>query len=204
MSLVVTSLQQQMPLIKEMRHLKTGSIIAAIRNESEFDAVLSTEIEVIFDLCADLLTLSARVEKAHLAKRKFFIHFDLATGIAKDKSGMRFAKIAGVDGIISTRANIIKLAREEGLFTVQRFFILDSQSVSTTVESLRSSKADMIEIMPGVIPKIIKNLKTKISIPIIAGGLIETEDEVRAILNSGATAVSTGNPKLWKDCEVLP
>jgi hypothetical protein len=40
----------------------------------------------------------------------------------------------GVDGIISTRTNIIKFARQEGLTTVQRFFIVDSHSVDTTVE----------------------------------------------------------------------
>lgn len=182
--------------------MKNGSVIAAIRNEADLDAVLSTGIQIIFDLCADLLTLSTKVKKVHAAGKKIFIHFDLATGIAKDKSGMRFAKIAGVDGIISTRSNIIKLAREEELFTIQRFFIVDSQSVATTVEGLRSSKADMIEIMPGIIPKIIRYLKEKISVPIIAGGLIETEEEIKALLDNGATAISTGNVTLWNYSEV--
>ncbi len=182
--------------------MKNGSVIAAIRSEADLEAVLSTKTEVIFDLCADLLALPAKVEKVHEHGKKIFIHFDLATGIAKDKTGVRFAKIAGVDGIISTRANIIKIAREEGLFTIQRFFILDSQSVATTVEGLRSSKADMIEIMPGIIPKIIEKLKEMLSVPIIAGGLIETEDEIKTLIKSGATAISTGNAKLWNFSEV--
>jgi glycerol uptake operon antiterminator len=103
-----------------------------------------------------------------------------------------------VDGIISTRTNIIKMAKEEGVFSIQRFFILDSHSIDTTLESLKSSKADMIEIMPGIIPKIIKRLKESVDIPIIAGGLIETKEEIKEILKSGAFAISTGKEELWK------
>lgn len=50
----------------------------------------------------------------------------------------------------------------------------------------------MIEIMPGTLDKVIKKLKNEINIPIIAGGLIETQEEIKASLESGASAVSTG------------
>ena len=40
-----------------------------------------------------------------------------------------------------------------GLFTIQRFFIVDSHSVDTAVESIRIGKPDVVEIMPGVIGK---------------------------------------------------
>ena len=56
----------------------------------------------------------------------------------------------------------------------------------------------MIEIMPGIIPKIIKSLAAEINTPIIAGGLIETEAEISSVLEAGATAISTGNKELWK------
>ena len=55
----------------------------------------------------------------------------------------------------------------------------------------------MIEIMPGIMPRVIEEIKTKISLPVIAGGLIETKAEVTAALASGAAAVSTGMPELW-------
>ena len=88
-------------------------------------------------------------------------------------------------------------AVESGLFTVQRFFIVDSHSIDTTVESLKMSKPDMIEIMPGVAPKIIRQIKEKINITVIAGGLIETKNEVSEALNNGANAISTGKVELW-------
>lgn len=174
------------------------NIVAAIRNDEELKKVLKTDVENVFDLASDLFNLKKRVEILHENNRKMFIHFDLATGIGKDKSGIMFVKKTGVDGIISTRTNIIKMAKEEGVFSIQRFFILDSHSIDTTLESLKSSKADMIEIMPGIIPKIIKRLKESVDIPIIAGGLIETKEEIKEILKSGAFAISTGKEELWK------
>lgn len=63
-------------------------------------------------------------------------------------------------------------------------------------ESIDLSKPDMIEIMPGVIGKIIKRFSMG-TIPVIAGGLIETKNEVTDAIRQGAIAVSTGNQKLW-------
>ena len=108
-----------------------------------------------------------------------------------------YVKNAGVDGVISTRVSIIKAARECGVFTVQRFFAVDSQSVDTTVEAVKSAKPDMLEIMPGVLTKVIKRLRQLVKVPIIAGGLIDSVDEIEEILESGATAISTSKKEIW-------
>ena len=67
----------------------------------------------------------------------------------------------------------------------------------TTEEAVKASKPDMIEIMPGAIGKVIERLKKSIDVPIIAGGLIESIDEVKDAWMSGAIAVSTGKSELW-------
>lgn len=180
-----------------MLQMKKGTVIAAVKSEN-FDAAAASDTGWIFDLSPDLNNLAERVSIAHARGKMLLIHFDLATGIGKDKSGMQFAKRMGVDGIISTRMNIIKLARQCGLFTIQRFFIVDSHSIETTIETIDSSKPDMIEIMPGIAPKIISRLSGRVDVPIIAGGLIETAAEVNAVTAAGATAVTTGKHELWK------
>ena len=172
-------------------------MIAAVRGKEEMEAALASAVKIIFDLSPSILTLKETVLAVHKAGKKLFIHIDLAEGIGKDKAGICFAKEAGVDGIISTRVNIIKVAREAGLFTVQRFFAVDSRSVHTTIEAVRSSRPDMVEIMPGIMEKVISNLKKQITIPLIAGGLIETKEEVGRILAAGAAAVSSGKQELW-------
>ena len=181
----------------KMNLFNDGQIISATRSDEEFLKALNSRPYVVFDLDPDLTNISAKVKKAHSAGKKYFMHIDLAKGIGKDESAMKVLKKLGIDGIISTKVSVIKAAREQGLFTVQRFFIVDSHSMHTTEESVKSSKPDMIEIMPGAIGKVIERLKKSIGVPIIAGGLIESIDEVKDAWMSGAIAVSTGKSELW-------
>ena len=172
-------------------------IISATRSDEEFLRALNYATEIIFDLDPDLMNISVKVKKAHEAGKKYLVHVDLAKGLGKDESGVRFLRRIGADGVISTKVGVIKLAREQGLLTVQRFFIVDSHSISTTVDSVRSSKPDMIEIMPGTLCKVVERIKKSVDVPIIAGGLIETEEEVREIFKNDVAAVSTARPELW-------
>lgn len=173
-------------------------IIAAARSDEELMAAVKSKAEMIFMLSPNIEDLKRQTDAVHKSGKKMFIHLDLAEGIGKDEYGIRYAKSQGVDGIISTRTNIIKLAKKEDLFTVQRFFIVDSQSVSTAIETSRSSKADMIEVMPGTVTKVIKKLKKELEIPIVAGGLIETGEEIVKAISAGATAISTGKKEFWE------
>ena len=175
----------------------SGRIISATRSDEEFLRAVKAEPKIIFDLDPDLMNISAKVKKAHESDKLLFVHVDLAKGLGKDESGIRFLKRVGVDGVISTKVNMIKMAREQGLHTVQRFFIVDSHSVSTTVETVKSSKPEMIEIMPGTLGKVIERVGKSIDVPIIAGGLIEFEEEVADVFEMGAAAVSTGRQSLW-------
>lgn len=178
--------------------MNIGTVIAALRNEKDFEAALGGSPSVIFDLSPDINGLQRKVDAAHAVGKMLFVHIDLAAGVGKDESGIVFLKKLGIDGIISTRTNIIKIAREQGMFTVQRFFIVDSHSIATTLEALKASKADMIEIMPGIIPRVIRALREKVDVPIIAGGLIETKADVADALKNGAGAVSTSRTALWE------
>lgn len=172
-------------------------VIAAVRNEQEMDAAIQARAKLIFCLNPNILTLEETVRKVHDAGKKIFLHMDLAEGVGKDKAGLIYVKKAGVDGVISTRVNIIKAAKDVGLFCIQRFFIVDSHSIDTTIESVKSSRPDMVEIMPGIISKVICELKAVLNIPVIAGGLIETRQEIEEAARSGATAVSTSRQELW-------
>ena len=90
----------------------------------------------------------------------------------------------------------IRMAKDQNLLTVQRFFALDSQGMGSIQEMLRSTNPHLMEIMPGVVGKAIRQFSAG-TIPVIAGGLIETKQEVTAALGNGATAISTGRQELW-------
>ena len=178
-----------------MQSLERNPIIAAVREEG-FQAALDSPAEIIFHLGVDLLTLPTVVRAAHECGKMIFIHIDLAEGIGKDRTGIRYLAQCGADGIISTKIQLIRYAKEQGLVTIQRFFALDSKGMESIEETLRSSNPHLMEIMPGVITKAISRFE-KCHIPVIAGGLIETKGEVTEALKAGATAVSTGKEALW-------
>lgn len=172
-------------------------IIAAVRDEQGFSAALDAPPELIFLLKSSILDIREHIARAHEKGKKLFVHVDLAEGIGKDEAGMAHLASLGVDGIISTRIGIVRAAKELGLICVQRFFMIDSRSVDTAAESLVQSRADMVELMPGVACKAITKMKSRTRVPIIAGGLIDEKSEIIAALSAGATAISTGNAELW-------
>ena len=175
--------------------LECNPVIAAV-NEDNWDAALTSPAQVLFYLSADLLTVADRIDTAHKAQKYLFIHIDLAEGIGKDRAGIRYLAQCGVDGIISTRAQLIRYAKEQGLLTVQRFFALDSKGMESIDEMLRNTNPHLMEIMPGVIGKAIQRF-SKGHIPVIAGGLVQTKQEVTDALSCGAAAISTGCVELW-------
>ena len=175
--------------------LESCPVIAAIR-DNKWQSALDSPSEVLFYLEPHLSTIRERVAQAHAAEKLIFVHLDMAEGIGKDKEGVQYLADCGVDGIISTRAQIIRFAKDLGLLTVQRFFALDSQGLESIQEMLKSSHPHFMEIMPGVIPKVLQHFSAG-QTPVIAGGLIETKVEITGALRGGAIAVSTGSQELW-------
>lgn len=173
-------------------------VIAAVRSEHDLACALQSDIQCVFLLDSNIMTLGERIARAHAAGKLLFVHMDFAEGIGKDASGVTYLASQGVDGIISTRSHIIAAAKKNGISSVQRFFMIDSRSVDTALESLRQVQPDMIELMPALVYKSIARMKKNIRIPVIAGGLLETKDEIFSALNVGADMVSTANHALWE------
>jgi len=172
-------------------------IIAAVRSYEDFRCALSASVSTIFLLSCDLLSIDRYTKEAHEAEKKLFVHIDFLDGISKDAAGVSYLATKNIDGIISTRSNVIKCASDRGITTVQRFFMVDSRSVDTALDSLRSSHPDMIEVMPAIAYKTITKIKSRTSLPIIAGGLIEEKNEIFSAFNAGASGVSTAAKNMW-------
>jgi len=175
--------------------LEQDPVIAAV-GDDKFDDALQHPGKVIFYLSADLLTIGEKVEAAHKNGKVLMVHMDLAEGIGKDRTGVAYLAKCGADGIISTKSNLIRYAKEQELVAIQRCFALDSRGLDSIGEALRNTAPHLVEIMPGVIPKAISKF-AKSNVPVIAGGLLQTKAEVMEALDAGATAVSTGSKELW-------
>lgn len=175
--------------------LEDNPVVAAI-GDDKWDRALKSPAKVMFYLSANLLTVKERIQQAHDADKIIMVHIDLAEGIGKDSSGIQYLTNCGADGIISTRANMIRQAKNHGLIAIQRVFALDSKGMDSIDEMIKNACPNMIEIMPGVVEKAILRYSGG-KIPVIAGGLIETKAEVTAVLRCGAIAASTGMIELW-------
>ena len=178
-----------------MTCLECNPVIAAI-GDDKWQKALESPAQVIFYMSANLLTIAEKIQQAHAADKYVLIHLDLAEGIGRDRTGLRFLAQCGADGILSTKGQLIRQAREFGLFTVQRFFAVDSAGAEGIGDVFASTGPDLMEIMPGVVTKVIRTCSGK-GIPVIAGGLLQTKAEVTEALGAGATAISTGHPELW-------
>ena len=172
-------------------------IIAAVRCEDDFMAALDADIQTIFLLSSSILTVDKYIALAKEYEKKLFLHMDFVQGISNDAAGVKYLATKGIDGIISTRASIVAAAHECGIASVQRFFMIDSRSEQTALDTLKGSRADMVEILPGIAYKSIEKIKSNVRIPIIAGGLIDHKDEAVKALSLGASAISTGKKELW-------
>ena len=172
-------------------------IAAAIRTEKDFSKALTTDVDMVFLLHANIMTVTDCIKQIHDNGKKAMVHIDFAEGIGKDRYGIEYLAEQGVDGICTTRSNIVKATRELGLISLQRFFMIDSHSVSTSIESMKISQPDIVEIMPAIVTKKIREFSSLVDVPVIAGGLAETEAEVRDALAAGADCVSTGESDLW-------
>ena len=85
-----------------------------------------------------------------------------------------------------------------GLLAIQRAFLLDSMSMRSLLAQVETNKPDFIEILPGIIPNVIQEIVRKTSVPVIAGGLIRSKQDVMQALNAGVIAVSTTTQEVWE------
>lgn len=178
--------------------IEENPVIAAIRNEADVREAIAAPVSTIFLLHADIFNIQNMVGTIRDAGKKVIIHVDFLDGIGRDNRAMDYiCEIIRPHGIISTKNNMIRYAMEKGIFTIQRFFLIDSLSYENSVKTALTTNPDMIEVMPGVMPNIIGRITRQLPMPVIAGGLIETKESVIEILKAGALAVSTGKKALW-------
>lgn len=179
--------------------LNSNPVIAAINDEHSSKLACQSDAKVIFILGCNICSLPNIVDMIKTSGKIVFVHVDLVEGLGKDTWAISYLKQnIKPHGIISTRHNLVKFAKDHKLLAVQRMFLLDSASIRSGIDMAKRSKADFIELMPGVIPKAISSIKRHIPQDIIAGGMIRTQIEVKNALNSGAIGVSTSNKELWK------
>lgn len=179
--------------------IEANPIIAAIKDDEGLKCCCENkDIKVVFVLYGDLCNIADIVNHLKQAGKVVFVHVDLVQGLSAKEVCVDFIKkYTKAEGIITTRTGLAIHARELGFCVIMRFFILDSLALSGIKSQIQKIKPDFIEILPGVMPKIIKLVSSETRIPVIAGGLISDKEDVMNALKSGAIAISSSARNVW-------
>ncbi len=185
--------------IREFRQLLEDSpVIAAIKDEAGLARCLESDCTVVFILYGTICDIGQIVSRIHNAGKKAVVHLDLVSGMIAKEISVDFIRAnTEADGIISTRPNVIHYAQQCGLLAIQRYFVIDSRALETACRQLETTPPDVIEILPGVMPRIIELICRKSRIPVIASGLILDKKDITSALQAGACGVSATGTDTW-------
>ncbi|MCR4629836.1 glycerol-3-phosphate responsive antiterminator [[Clostridium] aminophilum] len=178
--------------------LETSPVIAAVKNESGLENCLKTDCRVVFLLFGTICDVAELVDRVKESGKIAIVHVDLIQGLSSKEVAVDFIRRnTRADGIISTKSPIVKHAKELGMICIQRTFVVDSMALSTLKKQIESFHPDAIEIMPGVMPRVIQKIRQETELPLIAGGLLSDKKDIMAAFEAGADAVSTTREELW-------
>ncbi len=178
--------------------LESAPVIAAVKNDAGLAACLPSPARVVFVLYGSVTGLPAMVRQLQSAGKTALVHIDLIEGLAPTPAAVDYlAQSTQAAGVISTRPAPLRRAREVGLLAVRRFFALDSMALQSLEKQLAAETPHMVEVLPGVMPKVLRRLAAALPVPLIAGGLVADKEDVVNALSAGAVGVSTTAAEVW-------
>ena len=179
--------------------LESNPVIAAVKDTEGLEKCCQLEdIKVVFILFGDILNIPDIIGKIKEAGKMAVVHVDLINGLGSREIAVDYIKNSTqADGIISTKPLMIKRGKELGMFTVMRYFLIDSMALENIRSTQNGVRPDVIEVLPGLMPDIIRKVCQSSRTPIIAGGLITDKKSVMAALSAGAVCVSSTNQAVW-------
>lgn len=174
-------------------------IVPAARSWKDFEALLDSPFPYLVLLDSHVAQVQSVVDEARRHGKRMLIHADLIDGLKNDESAAEFlCQRVRPDGLISTRAGVITKTKQNGLIAIQRLFLLDTGALEKSIKLVEKTKPDYIEVLPGIMPAMIKEVAERTGIPVLAGGLVRTVQDADQALEAGAVAVTTSRRELWK------
>ncbi|MCA1074336.1 glycerol-3-phosphate responsive antiterminator [Clostridium bowmanii] len=178
--------------------IRENPVIAAVNNLKKLEKAIKSPCEIIFLLTGDIFNLQELVNHVKASGKSVFVHLDLIEGFSRNVCALKYInEIIVPNGIITTKSSLIRTAKEMGLFSIQRLFMLDALSLQSGINSIKTIRPDAVEILPGIMPRVTKTISTEVNIPIITGGLISDKEDVIASIKAGAVGISTSKEEIW-------
>lgn len=182
-----------------IRLQKKYPVIAAVREVEDLNMALKSAAQVIFLMGGSLSDVKAVTQTVQCLKKQIFLHVELIKGLGRDKEAIEFiSSEIRPEGVVATKPYLAKIATKfENLSTVLQIFMIDSQAFQSSLKTIASVAPDAVEIMPGLIPRVIAQVKSHFDLPLITAGLIKQSHEVDAMIAAGCLGVIVSEQSLW-------
>lgn len=176
------------------------TIVPSIRVLKDLDYALESPLDIILLSEVHIGNLKSLAQICHKKNKKVLVNVDLVNGFSPDKMGVKLLKdLFMVDGILTSNMVTISMCKSAGLFTIQRFFLMDSKAVDSSLKSFKKSQADAVELLPSPLaPKFADEIAKNKKIPILAGGFVDSKKNVDKFKKLGFNGVTTSTKTLWK------
>ena len=170
-----------------------------MRDDEGLAQCLRTDIQTVFVLYGDICNISEIVRQIKDAGKIAIVHADLISGLAAKEISVDFLRRSTqADGVISTRANMIQRAKELNMIAILRVFLIDSMALDSAL-SAKNLKPDAIDILPGLMPSMLRKVRQLTGLPILTGGLPRRMADVRRN-RICAPIQRAGSPRLLNRC----
>jgi glycerol uptake operon antiterminator len=185
---------QQLALLLQETH-----IIPSVRMPELITRSACAPGKLVYFLFGNPEHIAEMVEVVAASGKVPMMNVDLAAGFSRDEAAISYLAHRQVQGIISTHIEPLRTARDFGLFTIKRTFLVDSAALESGLRSLDQFLPDALEVMPAIAaPRILPKLRQWYpQLPVVAGGLITTLREIEDLLQQGINSVSVSDSRLW-------
>lgn len=187
-------------LKQEFLHLaRRYPVAAAIKTYEDGLEALEAEVALLFLLKGNAFDMQPFIEEAHRKGKGIVIHIDLIGGVGKDRAGIQYLHRIGADAIVTSKSQLVAAGKAEGLVTIQRLLLLEDSALDKGVKTIAHARPDLVEVLPGIIfADIAPQLQKLLPGPFIAGGFIQSHDEVEQVRRAGAILCTSSTPTLWR------
>lgn len=175
-------------------------VIPSVRNMRYLEQALKLEEEwILLTNCIHIGNLKETVQKCHRAGKKVIVNHEIVGGLGADKTAFQMLKkMYHVDCVMGSSNIRLSMLKREGLPVIQRAVLSDRFSVEQILESMKDSKADMLELRPAYYAvKFLGEFKQKKTCSYIAGGFIDTKEMADMVYEAGFAGLTTSCTQLW-------
>ena len=177
--------------------LRSRPCCAAVVGPRYLDRALASAAPIIFVLRGDGLELHEQIAHIHAAGKLAAIHLDLVDGLSADTHGVSWLARSGTDAIITSHGRLVPAIRREGCLAIHRLLLSRRSHLDSAMKAAARAAPDILEVLPGIVLPSITQLLPRLGIPVLAGGFIRSDADVRSVMAAGALGVTTSMAELW-------